>query len=140
VIFPRAAIWFGAADWQHFVTGPGDMLPHIRGGLTTSAYASRLRPVDRDTTIAPGITALLAPGHTPGHLCVVLSSGQERALLLGDAITCPLQLVEPAWHSMGDVDPALAAHTRERLWLELEDGGTSPAPGRISRNCGSGGS
>lgn len=81
-----------------------------------------MRPVDRDTTIASGITALLAPGHTPGHLCVVLSSGQERALLLGDASTCPLQLDEPAWHSMGDVDPALAARTRERLWRELEDG------------------
>jgi glyoxylase-like metal-dependent hydrolase (beta-lactamase superfamily II) len=83
-----------------------------------------LRPVDRDTTVAPGITALLAPGHTPGHLCVVLSSGRERALLLGDAITCPLQLDEPAWHSMGDVVPALAARTRERLWRELEDGHT----------------
>jgi glyoxylase-like metal-dependent hydrolase (beta-lactamase superfamily II) len=96
LIFPRAAIWFGAADWRHFVTGPGDMLSHIREGFHRSAHASRLRPVDRDTTVAPGITALLAPGHTPGHLCVVLSSGRERALLLGDAITCPRQLDEPA--------------------------------------------
>jgi hypothetical protein len=56
---------------------------------------------------------------------VVLSSGQERALLLGDAITCPLQLDESAWHSMGDVVPALAARTRERLWRELEDGHTA---------------
>jgi glyoxylase-like metal-dependent hydrolase (beta-lactamase superfamily II) len=125
LIFPQAAIWFGAGDWQHFVTGPGDMLSHIREGFHRSAHASRLRPVDRDTTVAPGITVLLAPGHTPGHLCVVLSSGQERALLLGDAITCPLQLDEPAWHSMGDVVPALAARTRERLWRELEDGHTA---------------
>jgi glyoxylase-like metal-dependent hydrolase (beta-lactamase superfamily II) len=54
---------------------------------------------------AAGIAALLAPGHTPGHLCVVISSGERRALLLGDAITGPIQLDEPAWHSMGDVDP-----------------------------------
>jgi glyoxylase-like metal-dependent hydrolase (beta-lactamase superfamily II) len=120
-IFPQATIWFGAAEWAHFVTGTGDMRPHIRAGLRTGADTARIRPIDQDTTIAPGITALLAPGHTPGHICLVISSGQDRALLLGDAITCPLQLDEPTWHSMGDVDPKLADRTRERLWRELED-------------------
>jgi hypothetical protein len=50
----------------------------------------------------------------------VISSGQQRALLLGDAITCPLQLDEPDWHSIGDVDLAMADRTRERMWRELE--------------------
>jgi glyoxylase-like metal-dependent hydrolase (beta-lactamase superfamily II) len=75
--FAQATIWFGAADWRHFVAGDGEMLAHI-------------------------------------------SSGRERALLLGDAITCPIQLEEPAWHSMADVDPLLADRTRARLWRELE--------------------
>jgi glyoxylase-like metal-dependent hydrolase (beta-lactamase superfamily II) len=119
-VFTRATIWYGDADWHHFVTGTGDMLPHIREGFRDAAPSARFRPIDRDTTVAPGVTALLTPGHTPGHLCLVLSSGSERALLLGDSITCPLQLDEPAWHSLGDVDPALAARTRERLWRELE--------------------
>jgi glyoxylase-like metal-dependent hydrolase (beta-lactamase superfamily II) len=119
-VFPRATIWFGLADWHHFVTGAGDMRSHIRAGFRAPAHASRMRPIDRDTTIAPGITALLAPGHTPGHICVAISSGHERVLLLGDAVTCPVQLDEPTWHSMGDVDPELARRTRERLWLELE--------------------
>lgn len=118
--FPSATIWFGAADWQHFVTGTGNMADHIRQGFRTRS-ASRLRPIDQDTAIAPGITALPAPGHTPGHLCIVISSGQDRALLLGDAVTCPIQLDEPAWHSMADVDPELADRTRQRLWRELED-------------------
>ncbi len=120
-IFPRATIWYGAGDFRHFVTGAGAMSSHIRQGFTEPGSETRLRPIDRDTTIAPGITALLTPGHTPGHLCVVISSGQERALLLGDAVTCPVQLDEPTWHSIGDVDPALADRTRERLWRELEN-------------------
>lgn len=123
-VFDRATIWFGAADHPHFVTGPGEMAPHIGRGLTDPAHAGRLRPVDRETAIAPGVTALPAPGHTPGHLCLVLSSGDERVLLLGDAVTCPVQLDEPTWGSIGDVDPALARRTRERLWRELEGGGT----------------
>ena len=117
--FPHATIWYGAGDHAHFVSGTGEMADHLRHGFASEA--ARFRPLDATTTIAPGCTALPTPGHTPGHLCVVLSSGVERALLLGDAMTCPVQLDEPDWHSIGDVDPALAARTRERLWRELED-------------------
>jgi hypothetical protein len=54
----------------------------------------------------------------------LLVGGQHRALLLGDAIVCPIQLDEPSWQSIGDVDPVLAAKVRERLFRELGDGST----------------
>jgi glyoxylase-like metal-dependent hydrolase (beta-lactamase superfamily II) len=119
--FPHATIWFGAEDWQHFIE-PRDPLvqDHIHQGFRLHAGDARLRPIDRDTSVAPGITAIRTPGHTPGHLCVVVASDGQRALLLGDAITCPVQLDESTWHSIGDVDPDLANRTRERLWRELE--------------------
>lgn len=116
-VFPNAMIWYGAADWEYFVNGPGDMRPHIRGGFLT--HADRQRPLTDDTTVAGGISAVLTPGHTPGHLSVSLASGNESLILLGDAITCPIQLSEPAWHSYGDVDPSTADRTRHRLWQQL---------------------
>jgi glyoxylase-like metal-dependent hydrolase (beta-lactamase superfamily II) len=120
-VFPRATIWFGDGDWGHFVESRNSFIQdHVRQGFRVHAGDARLRPIDRDTRVAPGITAIQAPGHTPGHLCVVAASDGQRALLLGDAITCPVQLDEAAWHSIGDVDPALADRTRERLWRELE--------------------
>jgi hypothetical protein len=64
--------------------------------------------------------ALVRSANT-GHLAVVITSGRQRRLLLGDAITCPVQLNEPEWHSLGDVDVALANRTREQLWREMED-------------------
>ncbi len=120
--FPRATIWFGAGDWRYFVEGRGAprIQEHVHQGLRGPAGDARLRPIDQDTTVAPGVTAMQAPGHTPGHLCVVVASGGQRALLLGDAVTCPVQLDEPTWHSIGDVDPELADRTREHLWRELE--------------------
>lgn len=117
--FPSATIWFGAGDWDHFVDGPGEMADHITRGFRNSS--ADLRALDHDQAMAPGVQVMRTPGHTPGHCAVVASSGPNRVLLLGDAITCPFQLDDPAWHSFGDVDPALAHRTRERLWRELED-------------------
>ena len=54
----------------------------------------------------------------------LLTNRGDRLLLLGDAITGPIQLDEPSWHSFGDVHPDLAERTRERLWAELSDGAT----------------
>lgn len=125
-VFPRATVWFGAPDWDHFVVDPDVwMFDHIRRGFReASGRGDHLRPVADDTTVAPGVDLTMTPGHTPGHLSVVVSSGGSRALLLGDAIVCPVQLDEPTWHSIGDVDPTLARRVRERLFRELEDGVT----------------
>jgi hypothetical protein len=51
---------------------------------------------------------------------VVISSGTERALLLGDVVHCPVELLDDEWAGMGDVDPALAQQTRVALARELE--------------------
>ncbi|WP_021595320.1 MBL fold metallo-hydrolase [Actinomadura welshii] len=126
-VFTRAAVWFGARDWDHFVANLEVlMFDHIRRGFRAASerQGDRLRPVADDTTIAPGVTVTMTPGHTPGHLSVIVASGGRRALLLGDAIICPVQLDEPTWQSIGDVDPELARRIRERLFRELEDEAT----------------
>lgn len=125
--FANATVRFGAGDWEQFVTG-ADPEDRIRMALERLAERDRLAPIDGDLTpVAPGVTARHTPGHTLGHLCLVLASGDERALLLGDAVECPLQLEEPDLSVMSDIDPALAARTRETLWKELE--GTSALVG-----------
>ncbi|WP_129662710.1 MBL fold metallo-hydrolase [Phytoactinopolyspora endophytica] len=117
--FPTANIWFGAGDGHHFVDGPGEMFDHIRQGFRNGSVA--LRALDHDHVVTAGVEIVRTPGHTPGHCAVIISSGLDRAMLVGDAITCPVQLTEPTWRSMGDVDPPLADRTREELWRELED-------------------
>ena len=127
--FPNAEIWTGTADWQRFVEQKSDlMLGNVREGLRRQAEAAKVHCVDGDKVVASGVDLLAAPGHTPGHLAVVVSSGDARALLLGDAVTCPVQLDETDWGSMGDVDPDLARRTRQRMWDELESSG-SPGVG-----------
>jgi glyoxylase-like metal-dependent hydrolase (beta-lactamase superfamily II) len=117
--FPNATVRFGSADWEHFVES-STRVDHIAEPMEVLRKSGRISMFESDETIAPGITTLQAPGHTPGHFCVVLSSQGERAFLLGDSITCPIQLEESEWTAMSDVDGQLARRTREALWRELE--------------------
>jgi hypothetical protein len=75
---------------------------------------------------------------------IVVSSGTERAMLLGDVVHCPVELLDDEWAGMGDLDPALAARTREAMAREIEDGKTPVAGahfpgmqfGRLLRGAG----
>ena len=113
--FPNATVRFGAADVDLITGNESYLTPDAM-----SVLGERVELIDGDSEIVPGMTTLAAPGHTPGHVAIVLSSGKERALLLGDAVTCPVQLEEPDWMALSDVDQQLAARTRERLYKELE--------------------
>ncbi|MGI9624561.1 MAG: MBL fold metallo-hydrolase [Acidimicrobiales bacterium] len=119
VTFPNATVRCHAADWAWF--GEGEQADaHVQRKM--SPVVDRLELFDSDCVIAPGVTVRHAPGHTPGSTIVVLSSGSERALLLGDVAHCPLELTENDWEGVFDVDPVGARATREHLARELESG------------------
>jgi glyoxylase-like metal-dependent hydrolase (beta-lactamase superfamily II) len=117
VVFPNAAYRCHAADWDHFVDGPS---PEAGSVKKLSPIRDRLVPYDDDRPILPGIDVRHAPGHTPGSTVVVISDAGERAMLLGDAVHCPVELLEPDWAFVADVDRELAQRTREALARELE--------------------
>ena len=124
--FARAQVLVGRADWEYFVEGGDAALPlagHIRAGLLAIAQAGQLTLLDTDGPVAPGVTRLAAAGHTPGHSVFVVSSGPDRALLLGDALYCPAQLTQTDWAALTDVDPDLARATRRRLAGDLAERG-----------------
>lgn len=121
--FEKATVRFGSDDWDHFVAACPDHGDFTRQTMEFLKSEGKIELIHGDGAIAPGIDVVHAPGHTPGHLCAVVSSGIERALLLGDAVTCPIQVEETEWQAISDVDPGLAKRTRENLWRELEASG-----------------
>lgn len=124
--FPNAEVFIGAADWEAFVE-QGSAGPKRAERLRR--VADHVELVDRDgVTVAPGITTRMTPGHTPGHMSTVISSGDERLIVLGDALHCPAQLTETEWQFLYDVDKDLASRTRESLLREAEEPGTVLLP------------
>jgi glyoxylase-like metal-dependent hydrolase (beta-lactamase superfamily II) len=117
IVFEHATYRCHAADWDHFVSGPTREEGSVR---KLSPLEGRLELFGADAEVAPGISVRHAPGHTPGSAVVVVSDGADRALLLGDAVHCPVELEEDTWEFIFDVDPALATRTREALAREFE--------------------
>ena len=58
-----------------------------------------------------------APGHTPAHVCVRLTTPAGQAIFTGDMMHRPIQVAEPEWNSRFCDDAALARKTR-RGFLE----------------------
>ncbi len=66
--------------------------------------------------VAPGITAVLAPGHTPGHMGYHLESGGKRLMLFADTANHYVwSLAHPDWEVKFDMDKAAAAATRRKV-------------------------
>jgi glyoxylase-like metal-dependent hydrolase (beta-lactamase superfamily II) len=66
--------------------------------------------------IAPGMTTVAMPGHTPGHMGLRIDSGRESLLIWGDLLIIPAyQFANPAWGFALDTDKQEAAATRARI-------------------------
>jgi glyoxylase-like metal-dependent hydrolase (beta-lactamase superfamily II) len=100
IVFERALYRCHEADWEHFLCDDG-------AARKLSPLRDRMERWDTAGPILPGIDALPAPGHTPGHTMIVVSSGRERAVILGDAAHCPIEIEDLEMGGIADVDPSL---------------------------------
>lgn len=72
--------------------------------------------------VVPGITALLAPGHTPGHMVYDINSQGQRLLLTADLTNhFAFSLPHPDWEVRFDMDKPTAAASRHRVLGMIAD-------------------
>ena len=104
-------------------------------------YRGRTRTISSGE-VAPGLTMVPLPGHTPGHSGYLVEGGGKKLFLWGDIVHFPT--FQPAWPNANlifDVDLPLTRETRKRTFerviadgLEI-GGGHLLAPGfaRVQR-------
>jgi len=81
-----------------------------------AAIKDRLTPVAPGQKIMEGMEVVSAPGHTPGHIALLVTSGKEALLNSADTIHHHvLMFAHPGWTSAFDVDPKLGAETRRKI-------------------------
>jgi glyoxylase-like metal-dependent hydrolase (beta-lactamase superfamily II) len=87
--------------------------------MRLTQLADKLEPIENGAEIIPGIRIIAAPGHTPGHAVIAVSSGNEQLFFIGDLIYEPANIETPDWYSEFDIDPEQAIKTRQRVFKQI---------------------
>jgi glyoxylase-like metal-dependent hydrolase (beta-lactamase superfamily II) len=115
--FPNARYLFAKAEWDFWWSengawGRGRTGDYMKDSVLPVAEAGLVDLVEMDHRIDPCVSLMPAPGHTPGHTCVLISSHGRQAVLAGDLMHTPLQLRYPEWSTRFCADAALSRKTR----------------------------
>ena len=121
--FPNARHIIWKDEWDFWTSEQAEQRldEHLREVLVKFAR-DNLPPIqgqvdlfDRETEIVPGIRAVAAPGHTPGHMALEISSEGEQLLCISDVALHPIHLEQPDWYAVVDFAPEQVVATRRRL-------------------------
>lgn len=118
--FPNARYVIGETEYQFWsaperLSGPTEG-PAKLVAANVTPLKDKMSFLKDDQEVAPGIRAMAAPGHTPGHMAFRLESGGKQLLLGGDFCNhYVLSLQRPDWEVRFDADKATAAATRRKI-------------------------
>jgi glyoxylase-like metal-dependent hydrolase (beta-lactamase superfamily II) len=135
--YPAARYHLPRADWewlQRFPDNPGNavLAPIERAGLVTLDEA--------DAVLTPSLRSIETAGHSPGHRCLLLTSGDQPFCFLGDLVHDPeVHFAQPDRVTDFDYRPAQTPAARRRLaadavagaWLLCAAHGSFPPLGRL---------
>lgn len=108
------AFWFDEGEESRATEARRANFPLARRIFAPGAL--RIRTYKDGEEVTPGITAIEAPGHSPGHMAFRVQSGSEGLLLISDAAHLPFLFVRnPDWTPAFDMDKELARQSRRKL-------------------------
>jgi glyoxylase-like metal-dependent hydrolase (beta-lactamase superfamily II) len=119
-VYPNARYYIWKDEWNFwfsemaFTKAPESFVTVARKNL--EPVRDQVNLVDHESEMVPGIGAIPAPGHTPGHMVVSVSCGDERLLYIGDTVLYPLHLEQPDWIPIYDIIPEQAAASKRRIF------------------------
>jgi glyoxylase-like metal-dependent hydrolase (beta-lactamase superfamily II) len=123
--FPNAEILVPAGEWK-FWNDEGEASKAVGNPLVDGnfknvkrvfgALGNKVTQYEAGKEVAPGITALATPGHTPGHVSHVISSGNAKVMVQADVTNVPLFVEHPGWFIQFDMDGPAAEATRRKFY------------------------
>ncbi len=114
--FPRARYIIQRAEWEA-ATHPNERTraTYLAENMLPLQASGQLELADGELQITDEITLIPTFGHSMGHASVVLASGGESAVYVGDMIQHPVQLERAAWVSSFDIYPLEAMETKKAV-------------------------
>jgi glyoxylase-like metal-dependent hydrolase (beta-lactamase superfamily II) len=133
LVFPNAVVRADKRDADYWLSqktldaAPKDEKGFVEGAqasLNPYAAAGKLKTFDGATELVPGISAVAAYGHTPGHTIYVVESKGQKLVLWGDLMhVAAVQFPNPAVTIKFDTDSNAAAVQRKKAFADAAKGG-----------------
>jgi glyoxylase-like metal-dependent hydrolase (beta-lactamase superfamily II) len=125
--FPRARYYMSRHELEHTLqeAEASDERSHNGAVVADSVQpildAGLAAMVDMDARLSPEVRLMPTPGHTPGHVSVVIESKGETAIITGDMMHHPSQIGHPEWSPPFDSDKEASRVTRRAMLKDWAD-------------------
>jgi glyoxylase-like metal-dependent hydrolase (beta-lactamase superfamily II) len=117
--FPKARYLFGRREWEHWQhlreTGGYHHMEHVKDAIDPVFEAGLVELIDPDFQLTDELSLIPTPGHTPGHVSVLIRSRGEEAVITGDLMHHPIQCAVPEIEANFDMDKPRGAQTRKEF-------------------------
>ncbi len=140
--FPKAVVRAAQTEAGHWLSEANmNAAPESAKGFFKGAMASlnpyvktgQFKPFEGDGELVPGVRAVAAQGHTPGHTIYVVESKGDKLVLWGDLMhVAAVQFADPAVTIQFDTDPKAAAPQRMKAYEDAAKGGYYVAGAHLS--------
>ena len=115
--FPKARYLIAEKEWKYWDLNEDEELygSVISDSVRPVIEAGMVDFVDENFKLCNEVRLSPTPGHTPGHVSVLVESKEKKALITGDFIHHPVQMTKTDWCSPADHDREIGRQTRETL-------------------------
>jgi glyoxylase-like metal-dependent hydrolase (beta-lactamase superfamily II) len=123
-VYPAAKYILWKTEWEYwtaperFADNPDHPGRRVWEALKARESAVTLIGDDdvQEVAVMPGLRAIATPGHTPGHMALMVESDGQKLLHIADAAHSYFQMARPDWSPTFDYDKSQAAATRQRIF------------------------
>lgn len=147
--FPNAKYFFAREEYEYWKQKPEKEIADDKSAFDDSVVpimnAGLVELVKTNHRIDRHVSFIPTPGHTPGHVSLLIESQNQRAIISGDLLHHTCQIANPQWTTEADTFPDKAKETRQRVLEGIADTDTlligshfaNPVAGRVvkSKNC-----
>jgi glyoxylase-like metal-dependent hydrolase (beta-lactamase superfamily II) len=133
VAFPNATVyadqhdadfWLSTANLEKATKEMKGFFLGAQTSLNPYVSAGRFKGFNGDTEIVPGVRAIAAPGHTPGHSLYAIESKGQKLVLWGDLMhVAAVQFPQPEVTISFDTDSKAAAAQRKKAYADAAKNG-----------------
>ena len=120
----EADFWLNQANLEKSPAGMKDFFNGAMASVNPYIAAGKFKPFDGNSQLVPGIAAIAAAGHTPGHTIYSIESRGQKMELWGDLVhVAAVQFSEPSVTIQFDVDSASASMQRRHAYADAANAG-----------------